>query len=100
MRKRRTFETYSGAAKRRNFSLVAVGPGVGFTEPLGHRHQQLVGQGRHLVDDTRELALAEDEDLHVVLGHDRCRPWAAVEEGELAEVLADAELGDLPLAAL
>src|SRR5438270_2608517 len=79
--------------------LVAVRLGVGLAQALGHRRQELVGQGRHLVDDARELALAEDENLHVVLGHDRRRPWTAVEQRQLAEVLAPAELGDLLLPA-
>src|SRR5947209_7008432 len=112
MRRRRTIESYSDGFLAQKCALlthfcaknagrlVRVGLGVGLAEPLGHRRQQLVGQVGDLVDDARELALAEDEHLHVVLGHDRRRAGTAVEQSELAEVLAGAELGDLPLAAL
>src|SRR5947209_20538015 len=100
MRRRRTVETYFWRSRRRYFRLVAVGLGVGLAQALGHRRQELVGQVGHLVDDARELALAEDQDFHVVLGDDRRRAGAPVEQRQLAEVLAGAELGDLPLAAL
>src|SRR4051794_39400901 len=100
MRRRRTSETYSDAQMGRNLmGLVAVGLGVGLAETLGHGGQKLVGERRDLVDDTGELALAEDQDLHVLLGDHRRRSGPAVEERQLAEVLAGAELGDLPLPA-
>ena len=48
-----------------------------------------------LVEDAAELALSEDEDLHVAIGLDRRVAGSPVEQCQLAEVVARAERGDL-----
>src|SRR5438105_10810782 len=84
--------------RRMGRKLVRESALVRLAEAFGHRGQELVGHGRDLVDHARELALAEDEHIHVGVCDDRGRAGAAVEQGQLAEVLTGAELGDLLLA--
>src|SRR5580658_5864852 len=60
---------------------------VGLPQPGGHRAEQLAGHGRQRVEQTQEVPLFEDQQLHVGLGDDGRRPGAAVEERQLTEVL-------------
>ena len=44
--------------------------GVGFAEALGHGHQELVGQGRHGVEEAVEPTLLQHQQGHLGLGDD------------------------------
>src|SRR5437764_3736076 len=86
--------------KRRPKRLMRYCFDVGLAQSLGHGRQQFVGQPPHLVEETAELPLAEDEQPHVGVGHDGRVPRATHQQGELAEVLARAKGVDLPPVAL
>jgi hypothetical protein len=65
------------------------------------RHDPLQGhipngprQGRELPHRRRELALLDDANAHVGRGHDGSAPFPATEQGELAEKVAGAQVGD------
>src|SRR2546430_447306 len=92
-----------GRERRRGFSMTAMRPGtlvpnvpkVRFPQAVRPDPQDLVGEAGHGVGDAQEHAPAEHEHLHVGVGRDGCRAGPTVEQGELAEVLARTQLGDL-----
>src|SRR5438270_5456558 len=88
------------ASAMRPLTLVADVAQIRFPQACRHRAQDLVREARHLVEHAEELALAQDEHLHVRVGHDGGRARAPVEQRQLAEVLPGAELGDLAVLAL
>ena len=77
-----------------------VGLLVRLAQAGGHGGQQLAGEGGHGIEDAVELALAEDEEVHFGLGGHAGRAGPAVEQGQLAEVLARSERGHLAVVAL
>jgi hypothetical protein len=69
--------------------------GVGFAEAVRHAGEELASEAGHLVDEARELALAEHDELHVAVGDHRRVARCLFQQGQLAERIARPELGDL-----
>src|SRR5438105_9222600 len=72
-----------------NGSLVRV------AETLGHAGEHLAREAGYLVDDARELALTEHDELHIGLGHDCRVARRLLEQGEFPERVARTEGRDL-----
>ncbi len=70
-------------------------PGVGLPQPVSHGRQHLAGDGGYRLQQAVELALGQDQHVHLRLGDDRGRSGPPVEQGQLAEVVAGPEGGHL-----
>ena len=79
---------------RRTSVEVGPGAGVGLPEASGHRREELLGERRDLVQHGGEALLLEHVEPTLAERPDGRRPGAAVEEGELAEEVTGAQLGD------
>src|SRR6266446_3621216 len=62
---------------------------------MRHAREEFAREAGHLVDEAREFALAEHDELHVGLGDDGGVAGGFLEQRELAERVARAELRDL-----
>ena len=73
--------------------VATVGP-LRLSQTTGQCGEQLLGQRRHLVEHRGEALVVEHVQPAVADGADRCGSWPAVEDGQLAEMVTLAELGD------
>ena len=67
-------------------------------ESVRHAREEFAREAGNLVDEAREFALAEHDELHVGLGDDGGVAGRLLEQRKLAERVARAELRDLAAA--
>src|SRR4051812_15282544 len=70
----------SAGSPRRGSAVVLA---VEVADAPGQVGEELVRQGRHVVEDGQEVALVEHEDVHLAVGRDRGGAGPVVEEGQL-----------------
>jgi hypothetical protein len=69
-------------------------------DPLQRHIPNRPRQRRELPHRRRELALRDDANAHVGRGQDGSGPFTATEQGELAEEVAGAQVGDVVVVAV